>query len=167
MGVFEKDSFRTFLKKQSKEPFSANWLIMSPTKATGEKISKALKEIKVPHFYRNKPILDAVEKKSMIRVQTIHTSKGAEAENTAIVVASYGDLFMLCEDPRLSYVALTRAKKRMFPRVIPQGLFDNVNTFSTVNKALSKYNMMFPNYLKSDPKHHNHGNKSSFEKEVN
>jgi superfamily I DNA/RNA helicase len=46
---------------------------------------------------------------------SIHTSKGDEADNAALVVASVADESMINDDPRLEYVALTRAKKNMYP----------------------------------------------------
>ena len=113
----EKDSGN--LSKQMETP---DWLIMSPTRASVEKVSVALTEYQIPHFFRNKPILNASPRDCKIRVQTIHISKGAEAENTATVMLTFGDIFQLAEDPRLAYVALTRAKERMFPRVIEPGL---------------------------------------------
>jgi superfamily I DNA/RNA helicase len=48
---------------------------------------------------------------------SIHTSKGDEADNAALVVASVADESMINDDPRLEYVALTRAKKNMYPWV--------------------------------------------------
>ena len=103
------------------------WLVMAPTKATGQSVSTALQEQNPPiaHFYRNKPFpnLRKVEESSCrIRIQTVHTSKGDEAENVAIIAQSFGDVLMLTKDPRLAYVALTRAKKTMYPRVLAIGL---------------------------------------------
>jgi len=54
---------------------------------------------------------------SVVRVMSIHTSKGDEADNAALVVASVADESMINDDPRLEYVALTRAKKNMYPWV--------------------------------------------------
>ena len=119
-----------------------NWLIMSPTIATGKKISDTLSLFKIPHFFRNQPKVGANEKNSSIKVSTIHGSKGAEADNTAVVVNNFKDLEMLASDPRLSYVALTRAKKRLFPKV---GNFsvDNIEPELSEN-----YEIMFPDTLK-------------------
>ena len=99
-----------------------DWLIMAPTKRTGEKLSNALIELNIPHFYRNKPIFGATKNKTMIRVQTVHMSKGDEAHNAAVVVDTFGDVLMLAKDPRLSYVALTRASNVCYPRVCREGL---------------------------------------------
>ena len=145
MGAFKEEKLLAEIKISSEEPNKLpSWLIMSPSKGTGEKLSDALKEMKIPHFYRNKPIGEATNKNTLIRVQTIHISKGAEAENTAIVVATKGDVVMLAEDPRLAYVALTRAKKRMFPRVVKKGLFGEPSKWRAYLKAIPIYNQMFP-----------------------
>jgi superfamily I DNA/RNA helicase len=48
---------------------------------------------------------------------SIHTAKGDEADNAALVIASEADFRMITRDPRLDYVALTRAKKNIYPRV--------------------------------------------------
>ena len=123
LGVFKDEKFQRLVdisQKETKEP--PNWLIMSPTKNTGKTFSKALTEMRIPHFYRNQPVGEATKDNTQIRVQTIHISKGAEAENTAIVISDYRDIITLINNPRLAYVALTRAKKRMFPRVVEKGL---------------------------------------------
>ena len=103
-----------------------DWLLMAPTKATGEKISKALLDKKIPHFYRNRPVLDAQTTKTKIRVQTVHISKGDQAQNTAIVVEKFGDVAMLVNDPRLAYVALTRSQSRMYPRVVGDNVLSSM-----------------------------------------
>lgn len=94
-----------------------DWLIMAPTKNTCQLISKGLEELGVPHYLRNRPVLSANKTASAVRVMSIHTSKGDEADNAALVVASVADESMLIDDPRLEYVALTRAKKNMYPWV--------------------------------------------------
>jgi hypothetical protein len=124
---------------------------MAPTKATGQSVSTALQEQNPPiaHFYRNKPFpnLRKVEESScQIRIQTVHTSKGDEAENVAIIAQSFGDVLMLTKDPRLAYVALTRAKKTMYPRVLAIGLLAQMRQ---ANKkmwfdAATLYDDMFP-----------------------
>ena len=57
-----------------------------------------------------------------IRVGTIHSSKGAEAENVAILTTTSGkisdgisvDKEIADEERRLAYVAVTRSKKNLF-----------------------------------------------------
>ncbi|MCF8208803.1 MAG: AAA family ATPase [Rhodoferax sp.] len=97
------------------------WLIMAPTRATGKSISVGLIQLDVPHFYRNIPMAGA-GRDTRINIRSIHTSKGLGADNVAIVVSTFGDVAMLVNDPRLAYVALTRAKKLLLPRVVCLGL---------------------------------------------
>lgn len=87
------------------------WLIMAPTRATCDKISRGLTAQKVPHFCHRQDVLGTHSK---IHVQTIHTSKGMGSDNSALVSISRGDNFLLDKDTRLRYVALTRAKRRLF-----------------------------------------------------
>ena len=63
---------------------------------------------------------------SKIRIQTVHISKGDEADNVAIIAAGIADIAMLVNDPRLAYVALTRAKLNLYPRVVKEGLLSNM-----------------------------------------
>lgn len=90
------------------------WLFLAPTNKTVGAISTALRDRNIPHFKKNQPIGEAEKGKTKIRVKTIHTAKGEEADNVAVVVQSPSDKSMWEEDPRLEYVAKTRAKKRLF-----------------------------------------------------
>ena len=75
----------------------------------------------------------------------MHTSKGLGADNVAIVVLSIADILMLGDDdPRLAYVALTRAKKTLIPRVVKSGLFNDVLDAKYFNTHLSNYLFRFP-----------------------
>lgn len=87
------------------------WLIMAPTRATCDIISNGLRTLNVQHFCHRKDVLGTDNK---IQIQTIHTSKGMGSDNVALVSVSRGDSFLLEKDARLLYVALTRAKKRLF-----------------------------------------------------
>ena len=127
-----------------------DWLVMSPTRASAQQVSDALVEYRIPHFFRNKPILNANPKECNIRVQTIHISKGAEAENAAIVLLRPGDIMQLADEPRLAYVAQTRAKTRMFPRVIKEGLISDLKEKDYFVNAAEKFNRMFPIKVKSN-----------------
>jgi superfamily I DNA/RNA helicase len=112
------------LDKPEPEPLSINkllrivatrqeeeWLIMAPTRATCNQISTGLAALKVQHFCHRQDVLGTDNK---IQVQTIHTSKGMGSDNAALVAVSRGDIFLLDKDTRLLYVALTRAKMRLF-----------------------------------------------------
>jgi len=126
------------------------WLIMCPSKKTGMDMSKALLELRppIPHFYRNKPMPSLVEiGASNIRIQSIHTSKGDQADNVAIVVQSIGDMSMLVNDPRLAYVALTRAKSHMLPRVVKKGLLPFMRQSMDYGAIASEYDRMFPSEI--------------------
>ncbi len=150
---FEKELIPFIEIDKNEKSVAPSWLIMAPTKPTGEKISTGLEEKGIPHFYRNKPILNADKEKTLIRVQTIHISKGAEADNTAIVISSKGDVNSLAKNPRLAYVALTRARIRMFPRVVRDGLMGEQNPGTiSFNANVEIYNKMFPKELKVMPK---------------
>ena len=121
-----------------------DWLIMAPTKFTGEKMSDALKELNIPHFYRNRPILGANRDNSLIRVQTVHMSKGDEAKNAAVVVDGFGDVAMLANDPRLAYVAATRASHSCYPRVCSAGLLPSMLENRYFRPLARTFNNMFP-----------------------
>lgn len=107
----------TDLLSKVAETQDEEWLLMAPTKKTCLAISSGLKQLGVPHFHRNQPVLNADRSASAIRVMTIHTSKGDEAENAAMVISSLGDMKMIDADPRLVYVAQTRAKSLLYPDV--------------------------------------------------
>lgn len=120
LGEPEVKSARIDLKdllRIVKESMREEWLIMAPTKRTCQDISTGLKVLGVPHYLRNQPVLDPEKVGSVVRVMSIHTSKGDEADNAALVLASAADMSMVENDPRLKYVALTRAKRVLYPNV--------------------------------------------------
>jgi superfamily I DNA/RNA helicase len=132
------------LLSEIKDKKDEEWLIMSPTRLTGQSISKGLEILEVPHFYRNQPRANATNK-TRINIRSIHTSKGLGADNVAIVAESFGDILMLANDPRLSYVALTRAKRCLYPRVTKNKLLPNMLLSDMVfSKAALRYMEMFP-----------------------
>jgi hypothetical protein len=99
---------------------NGDWLIMAPTNDSVKHISEIFQKYEIPHFRKNEPITLKNEKKVSrnIRVQTIHTSKGAEAENVAIVLRTRGDGHMYYKNgihsDRLAYVAESRHKNRLY-----------------------------------------------------
>jgi len=136
---------------------------MCPTKNTGALVSNALLEQDppIPHFYRNrpKPNLETIEIEkeeeeeeeeessqiTRIRIQSVHISKGDRADNVAIVVGGIGDISMLVNDPRLAYVALTRAKYYMVPRVVKKGLLAYMlSRDADLSRLAHQYMRMFP-----------------------
>ena len=94
--------------EQSKDK---DWLIMAPTRATCGKISLGLSALNIPHFCHRKDVLGTNNK---IHVQTIHTSKGMGADYVALVGLTAGDRYLLDQEPRLKYVALTRSKNFLY-----------------------------------------------------
>jgi len=101
---------------------SKNWLIMSPTNATIEKFSIGLKGLGVSHYLKNMPVIvNNDEKVNDIKLQTIHTSKGAEADYVGVLVPSKTDKdsyfrYMKSKryNPSLRYVAESRSKDQLF-----------------------------------------------------
>ena len=85
---------------------------MAPTKATCDVISNGLEKLSIGHFLHRQDILDTAN--SNIKIQTVHTSKGMGAERVAFVQLSRGDRWMIQQDLRLFYVAVTRAKKDLY-----------------------------------------------------
>jgi superfamily I DNA/RNA helicase len=77
---------------------------------------------KMSHYYKNEPVFtDNTNNINNIRVQTVHTSKGAEAQYVAIVIISNADRNMyylkkgsIRYNPSLRYVAESRTKDRMY-----------------------------------------------------
>ena len=127
------------LSKQNED-----WLILCPTNATAEKLSAGMKNHhKIPHFYKNKPVLNAQKDYDNINIRTIHTSKGLGADNVAIVCISVGDITMLGDhNPKLAYVALTRAKSNLYPRVLATGLITEASKYFHVE--LQNFLFRFP-----------------------
>ena len=93
---------------------------MAPTNKTVESISKLFTMFNMSHYRKNEPVfIDNSHNVNNIRVQTIHTSKGAEADYVAIVITSNADRSMYYPqgsryNPSLRYVAESRSKDRMY-----------------------------------------------------
>ena len=63
----------------------------------------------------------------------------------AIITESFGDVIMLVKDPRLAYIALTRAKKSMYPRVLKEGLLPLMSGAGPKWRTVAaRFNDMFP-----------------------
>ena len=98
------------------------WLIMAPTNGTVESISELFTMFKMSHYCKNEPVFtDNTNNINNIRVQTVHTSKGSEAQYVAIVIISNADRNMyylkkgsIRYNPSLRYVAESRTKDRMY-----------------------------------------------------
>ena len=149
-------------KRQNEE-----WLILCPTNATAEKFSTGMKHhYEIPHFLKNKPILNANPSLHNINIRTIHTSKGLGADNVAIVCDRVKDIQMLGdENPKLAYVALTRAKRNLFPRVVNVGIYSDANKYCRLDLKRFLYRFPKPKYKKIDknnPTNNNHNNIDDF-----
>ena len=112
-GLFLKLSKRTFLDLVVRYP-NKDWLIMATTHQTLEKYSQLLKDLKISHILSNKVIIankDDIKKLPSIKLTTIWSAKGGEADCTALLRDnSFIDEDMMKQDPRLVYVAQTRTK---------------------------------------------------------
>ena len=100
---------------------SGEWLIMAPTRATVEDISTVFINKGISHYKNNEPrYIGSGMHVHNIRVQTIHTSKGAEADNVAVVLISTSDLQMYqvqtseIFNPTLRYVAESRPRLNLY-----------------------------------------------------
>jgi superfamily I DNA/RNA helicase len=93
-----------------------DWLIMAATHSTLMTLSNILKERKIAHFLSNQLIASTENNTEYptIRLMTIWGAKGGEAKNAVLLRGSYADENMLGDDPRLVYVAITRAKENFY-----------------------------------------------------
>ncbi|AGG33863.1 UvrD/REP helicase [beta proteobacterium CB] len=93
-----------------------DWLIMAATHNTLIALSNVLKERKIAHFLSNQLIasIESNTEYPTIRLKTIWGAKGGEAKNAVLLRGPYADENMLNDDPRLEYVAITRAKENFY-----------------------------------------------------
>lgn len=82
-------------------------LLMFATNATLQQVSALLKDRGVSHFAAHELVGDGVP---VVRLLTVWGAKGGEAPLAALIVNTKMDRKMLGEDPRLEYVAHTRAQ---------------------------------------------------------
>lgn len=90
----------------------SDWFVLTRTNAESEAIIKVLARHHVPYDIFKKAQLNnkGLEEKmreNTVKVLTIHTAKGLEAENVIVIGARWND----AEERRVNYVAATRAKK--------------------------------------------------------
>ena len=88
-----------------------SWFVLTRTNEQIETISHALKAAGVPYDTFKRAQLDNKElnkkmKENTVKVLTIHTAKGLEADNVVVI----GSKFYNVEEKCISYVAATRAK---------------------------------------------------------
>ena len=120
-----------------------DWLLLTPTRAGSKKLSLLLKDMKIPHFLRNKPQgqIDS-SGKQRIRLTTMHSSKGDEAQKVALIFQSGQDIWMASKDPRLAYVGQTRSLQVLYPRVIRPNLLAEEQHENPKN--LRRFNAWYP-----------------------
>ena len=101
---------------------------MTPTNESILRISTTLKNNNISHYLKNEPIIIGNNATiNNIRLQTIHTSKGAEAEYVGVILLSPSDEAMYFlryfegkprplgrYNPTVRYVAESRAKNQLF-----------------------------------------------------
>jgi superfamily I DNA/RNA helicase len=94
----------------------SKWIIMAATHATLSGFSRILRENKINHFLSNQLISDVASSSNFpfVILKTIWGEKGGEAENAVLLTGGYADKKMLENDPRLKYVAITRASKNFY-----------------------------------------------------
>lgn len=87
---------------------SRDVLLMFATNATLQKVSALLKDRGISHFAAHELVGDG---DPVVRLLTVWGAKGGEAPLAALIVESKMDRKMLAGDPRLEYVAHTRAQE--------------------------------------------------------
>lgn len=118
-GNKTKYSLENLLRRVEQDA-ELEWLIIAPTKTTVTHVSDELFSRGISHYHSNRPRYASNNENVFdIRVQTIHTTKGAESENVAVVVISNSDHRMYygpgeIYNPALRYVAESRAKGKLY-----------------------------------------------------
>lgn len=108
---------RTF--SQMKDGYG-EWFILARTNAQIDEIASALQRLGVPYDTFKRAQLDNQElnkkmKENTVKVLTIHTAKGLEANNVIVVGAKFYNLEERC----ISYVAATRARNLLIWTKMP------------------------------------------------
>jgi superfamily I DNA/RNA helicase len=106
-NIFNVNDLLNLLKISSE---NENWLVLSATHSTLNNLSNILKLQNIPHFLSNQLISPDINTSPTIRLMTIWGAKGGESSNVALLRGNFVDEKMMEEDPRLRYVAITRAK---------------------------------------------------------
>jgi len=110
-----------------------SFLVMFPTNASLKKFSDLLRHRSIDHYAANELIGG---EPSNLRLQTIWGAKGGEADFAALVQSSDMDRKMLKEDPRLEYVAVTRAKEFFYYAGFP--ILESTSLEVLVNSSQEK-----------------------------
>lgn len=107
------------------------WFVLTRTNAQIDEIASALKRYGVPYDTFKRAELDNKElnkkmKENTVKVLTIHTAKGLEANNVIVIGAKFYNLEERC----ISYVAATRARNQLIWTKMP---YRKKPAYSTTN----------------------------------
>lgn len=105
-----------------------DWFVLARTNKEIETLKGILTSYEIPYitFKRSELTLEEIENflnQDVVKLLTIHTSKGLEAENVIVVGANlWND-----DECRVAYVGATRAKTKLYwcPSCTPKGNFKN------------------------------------------
>lgn len=119
---------RTF--SQMKDGFG-EWFILTRTNAQIDEIASVFQRYGIPFDTFKRAELDNKElnkkmKENTVKILTIHTAKGLEANNVIVIGAKFYNLEERC----ISYVAATRARNQLFWTKMP---YKKEPKFSTTN----------------------------------
>ena len=103
----------TFAQMSSEQ--YGTWFILTRTNDQIDEIANALARCKVPYDTFKRAQLDNKElnkkmKENTVKVLTIHSAKGLEADNVLVIGAKFFNLEERC----ISYVAATRARNKLY-----------------------------------------------------
>lgn len=132
-GWVQRTDFLSALNELCGSNSFGNWFILTRTNAELEKIAEELTNIGIPFssFKQGDFTNDQIKqflKNDEVKLLTIHSAKGLEADNVIVVGArNWGDNK---EEKCIEYVAATRARKLLFwcPTVCPPRIRKNENS---------------------------------------
>ena len=117
---------RTFAEMKSG---FGSWFILTRTNAQIDELASIFERMKIPYDTFKRAQLDNKElnkkmKEDTVKILTIHTAKGLEADNVIVV----GAKFYNTEEKCVSYVAATRARNRLIWTRAPYNRKSNYRT---------------------------------------
>lgn len=106
-----------------------SWFILTRTNAQIDELANIFERMKIPYDTFKRAQLDNKElnkkmKEDTVKILTIHTAKGLEADNVIVV----GAKFYNTEEKCVSYVAATRARNRLIWTRAPYNRKSNYRT---------------------------------------
>lgn len=108
-------AYRTFIRLVSTIDTYGDWFVLTRTNGELEAVKSALEDANIPcdTFKRSELTNEELRQRmneNTVKVLTIHAAKGLEAKN----VIAIGARFYSDEERRVSYVAATRARDRLY-----------------------------------------------------